>query len=72
MDRLLPVDTRAPLQYYLGLETQPHSMGYDYDEINTDDFVALCREVGAEPFITITPLLEHPGGKRRLGGVLQR
>ena len=50
MDGLLPVDMRAPLQSYLGLETQLHTMGYDYDEINTDDFVALCREIGAEPF----------------------
>ena len=38
MDGLLPVDMRAPFQSYLGLETQPHTMGYDYHEINTDDF----------------------------------
>lgn len=60
MDGLLPADMRAPLQSYLGLETQPHSMGYDYDEINTDDFIALCREIGAEPFITINPCWNTP------------
>lgn len=52
-DGLLPVDMRAPFESYLGLETQPHSMGYDYNEIDTDDFIALCREIGADPFITI-------------------
>jgi alpha-N-arabinofuranosidase len=55
-DGLLPVDERAPLESYLHLETQPHSLGYDFHEINTDDFVALCREVGAEPYITINPV----------------
>lgn len=53
MDGLLPVDERAPFQSYLMLETQPHSHGYDFHEMNTDDFVALCRYIGAEPFITI-------------------
>lgn len=60
MDGLLPVDMRAPFESCLGLETQPHSMGYDYHEINTDDFIALCREVGAEPFITINPCWNTP------------
>ncbi len=52
-DGLLPVDERAPCESYLHLETQPHTLGYDFHEINTDDFIALCREIGAEPFITI-------------------
>ena len=52
-DGLLPVDQRAPLQAAREIETQPHSDGYDYHEINTDDFIALCREVGAEPLLTI-------------------
>ena len=60
MDGLLPVDMRAPFQSYLWIETQPHSMGYDYHEINTDDFVALCREIGAKPFITINPAWNTP------------
>lgn len=44
-DGLLPVDMRAPLESYMGLETQPHSLGYDFNEINTDDFVALCKRL---------------------------
>ena len=54
-DGLLPADMRAPFESHLGMETQPHSLGYDFNEINTDDFVALCKEIGAEPFITINP-----------------
>ena len=60
MDGLLPVDMRAPFQSYLGLETQPHTMGFDFSEINTDDFIALCREIGAEPFLTINPCWSTP------------
>lgn len=52
-DGLLPVDQRGPLEAATEIETQPYSDGYDYHEINTDDFIALCREVGAEPFLTI-------------------
>ena len=60
IDGLLPVDERAPFESYLGLETQPHSLGYDFHEINTDDFIALCRSIGAEPFITINPTWNTP------------
>ncbi|MBR4249007.1 MAG: hypothetical protein IKQ24_02510, partial [Verrucomicrobia bacterium] len=59
-DGLLDADQRAPLQAYTEIETQPHSDGYDYHEINTDDFIALCREVGAEPLITINLGWESP------------
>ena len=59
-DGLLPRNMRAPLQSYLWLETQPHTNGYDFHEINTDDFVALCREIGAEPFITLNPTWNTP------------
>ena len=52
-DGLLPVDQRAPLQAYTEIETQPFTDGLDYHEINTDDFIALCREVGATPLLTI-------------------
>ncbi len=52
-DGLLPVDQRGPLQAAMEIETQPYSYGYDFHEVNTDDFIALCREVGAEPMITI-------------------
>ncbi len=59
-DGLLPCDQRAPFQSYLWLETQPHTLGYDFHEINTDDFIALCREIGAEPFITVNPTWNTP------------
>lgn len=59
-DGLLPADERSPLLSSLGLETQPHSLGFDSHEINTDDFIALCREIGAEPFITINPTWSTP------------
>ena len=59
-DGLMPVDMRAPLESFMGLETQPHSAGYDYHEMNTDDFIALCREIGAEPFITINAAWNTP------------
>ena len=52
-DGLLPVDQRGPLQAAREIETQPYSVGFDFHEIDTDDFIALCREVGAEPMITI-------------------
>ena len=55
LDGLLDVDMRAPFESCLGIETQPHSMGYDFHEIDTDDFLALCQEIGAQPFITINP-----------------
>lgn len=52
-DGLLDVDMRGPLGAATEIETQPYTDGFDYHEINTDDFIALCREVGAEPFLTI-------------------
>ncbi len=59
-DGLLPVDERAPLESCMNMETQPHSLGYDFHEINTDGFIALCREIGAEPYITINPVWNTP------------
>lgn len=59
-DGLLPRNMRAPFQSYLWLETQPHTNGYDFHEIGTDDFIALCREIGAEPFITLNPTWNTP------------
>ncbi|MBM4035080.1 MAG: hypothetical protein FJ291_25330 [Planctomycetes bacterium] len=56
-DGLLPVDRRAPL-YSAFIETLPHTDWYDTHEIGTDEFMALCRELGAEPFITINLSLE--------------
>ena len=63
-DGLLPSDMRGPLQAYAEIETQPHSHGYDFHEINTDDFIALCREVGAEPFLTINLYWNTPEESR--------
>ncbi|MBR4441639.1 MAG: hypothetical protein IKS52_00015 [Clostridia bacterium] len=59
-DMFLPVDRRAPLQAFTEDETQPYTHGYDMHEIDTDDFVALCREIGAEPFITINLAWDAP------------
>jgi len=59
-DGLLPADERGPLYAYDPIETQPHTYGYDFHEISTDDFIALCREVGAEPLITINPVWGSP------------
>ena len=59
-DALLPVDQRGPLEAATEIETQPYTDGYDYHEIDTDDFVALCREVGAEPWITINAAWSTP------------
>jgi len=56
-DGLLPVDRRAPLKSAF-IETLPHTDGHDDHEIGTDEFIALCRELGAEPFITINLSLE--------------
>ena len=59
-DMFLPVDMRAPLQAYTEDETQPYTHGYDMHEIDTDDFIALCREIGAAPFITINLAWDSP------------
>ncbi len=58
-DGLLPVDRRAPLKSAC-VETLPHTNGFDDHEIGTDEFIALCRELGAEPFITINLSTEGP------------
>lgn len=59
-DGLLPVDMRACLQSNTEIETQPYTHGFDNHEIDTDDFIALCREVGAEPMITINAAWNTP------------
>ncbi|MHC4717787.1 MAG: hypothetical protein ACYS5V_12515, partial [Planctomycetota bacterium] len=56
-DGLLPADRRAPLW---GAGILPHTDGIDEHEIGTDEFVALCRAIGAEPWITINMSLEGP------------
>ena len=59
-DGLLPVDRRSPLASVLPMETLAHSDGYDCHEIGTDEFMALCRAVGAEASLTINPACEGP------------
>ena len=58
-DGLLPVHRRAPLKSAF-IETLPHTDGFDDHEIGIDEFMALCRELSAEPFITINLSLEGP------------
>ena len=53
-------DRRAPMEGYMENETQPFTHGYDMHEIDTDDFIALCREIGAEPFLTINAAWDSP------------
>jgi alpha-N-arabinofuranosidase len=57
-DGLLPVDRRAAAEG--ALDTLPHTGGFDTHEIGTDEFIALCRAIGAEPFLTINMSLEGP------------
>ena len=51
-DGLLPVDQRPPIATSWH-ETQPFADNLDAHEIGTDEFLALCRELGAEPAITL-------------------
>ena len=53
-------DERAPLQSYTEIETQPHSLGYDSNDIGMEDVIALCEKIGAEPFFTINAAWESP------------
>ncbi len=39
-------------------ETLQYTRGYDTHEIGIDEYIALCRELGAEPFITVNAGLE--------------
>ncbi|MGC8639718.1 MAG: hypothetical protein ACP5XB_07535 [Isosphaeraceae bacterium] len=51
-DGLLPVDLRPPIAITWH-ETQPFADNIDAHEIGTDEFLALCRELGAEPSISL-------------------
>ncbi|GHU37918.1 hypothetical protein FACS1894105_10900 [Clostridia bacterium] len=52
-DGLADADERSPLESCMNLETQPHSYGYDDNEIGINQIVQLCREIGAELFLTV-------------------
>jgi len=51
-DGLLPVDQRPPIKSRMA-ETLPLSDNCDFHEIGIDEFIALCRHLNAEPFITV-------------------
>lgn len=59
-DGLLPVDERAALEAFTPTETLPHTGGYDMHELGTDEFLALCRELGAEPYLSINLAWDEP------------
>jgi len=59
-DGLLDTDVRAPLNTHLEVEMLPHTFGFDFHEVGTDEFVTLCKELGAEPFISINLGLDTP------------
>ena len=46
-------DERAPLQSYNEIKTHPYTIGYDSNDIGTEDILALCEQIGAQPFFTI-------------------
>lgn len=49
---LQPVDRRPPVTSTWS-EILPFSNNYDFHDIGIDEFIALCRELGAEPSITL-------------------
>lgn len=49
---LLPVDRRPPTKC-TWRSTLPYTNFYDFHEIGTDEFMALCRHIRAEPCLTI-------------------
>ena len=53
-------DERTPLQSYTEIETQPHSLGYDSNDIGMEDIIALCERIGADPFFTINASWDSP------------
>lgn len=52
-DGLLPVDQRPPIGPGQWRGLLPDSDDYDNHEIGTDEYMALCRELGCAPAITI-------------------
>ena len=50
---LLPVDQRPPIAAGWH-ETLPFTDNYDFHEVAIDEYIALCRELGAAPCITLT------------------
>jgi alpha-N-arabinofuranosidase len=50
---LLPVDRRPPIAARWH-ETLPFTDNYDFHELGIDEYLALCREIGSLPCITLT------------------
>jgi len=59
-DGLLDADERAPIKSFMEIETHPYTHGFDFHELSTDGFVALCRELDAEPNITLNLTWDSP------------
>ena len=53
-------DERAPLQSYTEIESQPHGLGYDQNDIGMEDILVLCERIGAQPFFTLNAAWEEP------------
>ena len=53
-------DERAPLQACTEIESQPHGLGYDQNDIGMEDIIALCERIGAQPFFTLNAAWEKP------------
>lgn len=59
-DGLLPVDFRNPIDssMYDGNFLFRNTYGYDCHEIGTDEFMLLCRYIGAKPALTV-PIINY-------------
>ncbi len=65
-DGLLPVDQRPPIGP-TGLPfLLPDNDDFDPHEIGIDEFIALCRQVGSEPAITVRMSEQTPGDAAEL------
>ena len=58
-DGLLPRDERAPLQSFMP-STQVYTESFDDNDIGTEEILALCAELNAEPFFTLNPVWDKP------------
>jgi len=69
-------DERAPLQSYTEIETHPYTYGYDQNDLASDDIIALCEKIGAEPFFTLNPVFDSPADSaewlKRTNGKVKR
>ena len=59
---LLPPDRRPPVatDLYDGDFLQRNTYGYECHETGTDEFMALCREIGAAPALTVPIIGQDP------------